>query len=129
MLRRQRNQRLTVAGEDWAADDHERASAGLDDASECSIEFAFIRGVHEYNFLSEGAARLLHFARLDDRFREIWINQCGNDAGPGNQLTQHLDALRAEPVAEERQTRQVTARPVAGSKSRSAAVSSLLSQL
>src|SRR5262249_50892948 len=77
-----------------------------------SIEFAFTPGVHRHNFLSDGAACLLHVAQLDDRFREIWINQCGNEAGPGNQLTQHFHTLRAEPVAEERQARQVAARPV-----------------
>src|SRR5262249_4839583 len=89
MARRQCNQRLTFAGEQWAADDHERARAGLDDACEGSIEFAFTPGVHRHNFLSDGAACLLHVARFDDRFREIWINQCGNDAGSGNQLTHH----------------------------------------
>jgi hypothetical protein len=62
---------LTFAGEEWAANDYERARAGLDDACEGSIEFAFIPGIHEHDFLPDGAARLLHVAPLDDRFREL----------------------------------------------------------
>src|SRR5262249_31102332 len=112
MARRQCNQRLTFAGEQWAADDHERASAGLDDACEGSIEFAFTPGGHRHNFLSDGAACVLHVARLDDRLRAIWINQCGSDTGTGNHLRIHLQPVRADPVGEERQAGQVAAGPV-----------------
>jgi hypothetical protein len=55
-----------------------RARAGLDDACEGSIEFAFIPGVHEYNFLSDRAARLLHFARF--------IRNAGTTIGGTDQL-------------------------------------------
>ena len=102
MARRQCDQRSTFAGEGWAAADHERASAGLDNSCEGTIEFAFILGFHGHNFPPDDVTRLLHFAQFVDRCRKIGIDQYRNDASPGDQLKQHLHALRAEPVAEER---------------------------
>ena len=76
------------------------------------IEFAFILGFHGHDFPPDGATRLLHFAQFVDRCSKIGIDQYRNDTSPGDQLKQHLHALRAEPVAEERQARQVAVRPI-----------------
>jgi hypothetical protein len=103
---------LTIAGEERAADQHECARTSLGEACESGNDFAFIACVHRHNFLSDGSARLFHCAQLDDRFRKIWISQCGDDASPRNQLTQHLHTLGSKPVSEERQASQIPARPV-----------------
>jgi hypothetical protein len=92
--------------------DQQRASAGLDDRREGSIDFAFCSGFHDQDLPPERAGRHLHVPQQRLDVSIVRIPQQGDDGRLGKQLMQQFQPLCVHKVRGIAHAGDVAARPV-----------------
>jgi hypothetical protein len=85
MSRRQRDDVLELAPENWAAPEQHRSRATCDNASEGGIEVAFARDPYQDDLQAKRARCCLYHPDVKVR---IWIQQDSNESDVGYQRVQ-----------------------------------------
>src|SRR6516165_2003669 len=92
--------------------DQERRGPLLDKGRKRGIKIAFHIGAHDNELHPQAGSRLLHLAQLVFGTRIVWVDQHGDDRGPGNHFVQQSESLRFRPCRELIDPGQVATGPV-----------------
>jgi hypothetical protein len=112
MSRGQDHQPLTLGGEERTAANLYCAGARLNNPIKGGIEFAHRRGFHDQHLAPNVSDSRFDGSHLQIAFQKIWVQQCGDDGGLGNQLVQQPQPLGRHINRGKGHARDVAARPV-----------------
>jgi hypothetical protein len=108
--RRQRNEPIALAAEEWIGADDERVHSLLGQDCEGRVQIVFAVCTEHFELLSDRARHLLRGFRLGLGIGITRVDENADHGGVGDQLAYQLQALRPQRVEEQADAREVAPR-------------------